>query len=80
VLYYANGGPGPATGLLRIHAPKGGTYDGWRNARGQRWSVRDGWFDYPRAHEVILWAGEYFLIADSQVPKIQRQTSQMVSR
>jgi hypothetical protein len=80
VLHYANGGPGSATGLLRIHAAKDGSYDTWRNAKGERWSVKDGWFDYPRAHEVILWAGAYFLIDDSQVPKIQHQMAQMVSR
>ena len=80
MLHYANGGPRSATGLLRVDAPKDGDYDTWRSARGQRWSVTDGWFDYPRAYEVILWAGAYFLIDDSQVPKIQHQMAQMVSR
>jgi len=29
LLYYANGGPGPATRLLRVDAPGDGDYDKW---------------------------------------------------
>jgi hypothetical protein len=74
MLHYSDGGPGPATGLLRVDAAKHGDYDTWRwHSRVNRWSVTDGWFDYPRAQEQILWEGEYFLIDDSQVAEVQQQ-------
>lgn len=76
MLYYANGGPGPATGLLRIHAPKDGDYENWRwHSKGERWSPNEGgyWFPYPHAQNEILWTGEYSLIDDSQVERIQQE-------
>ena len=74
MLYYANGGPGPATGLLRVDAPKDGSYENWRwHSKGERWSVTAGWFDYPDAQAEILNEGEYTLIDDSQVPEVQQQ-------
>ena len=32
MLYYANGGPGPADKLLRVHAPADGEFAAWRLA------------------------------------------------
>ena len=77
MLYYANGGPGPATRLLRVHAAR---YGAWRAAPAEKWLVRSGWFEYPEAQGDILWLGEYFMVDASEVPEIQQGMRNQAAR
>jgi hypothetical protein len=73
MLYYAGGGPGPATKLLRVHAPEDGDFAAWRRAPAERWTVTAGWFPEPHAHLDIQHLGEFFLIDESEVLDVQTQ-------
>lgn len=73
MLYYANGGPGPASALLRVHADLGVKDLDWRKAKAERWSVQIGWFPYPLAQLEIRQLGEYFLIGEEDVPKVMEE-------
>lgn len=72
-LYYGNGGPGPATKLLRVDAPPDATIDQWRRAPAERWSVSAGWKPEIHAQLDIECLGEFFMVDESQVPDIQAQ-------
>jgi hypothetical protein len=54
VLYYANGGPGPATKLLAVD----GDGDDWWSAPAWRWNVKGGWQPEPHAQLDIRCLGE----------------------
>lgn len=82
MLYYANGGPGPASKLFRVDAPDGGAADGgadrtkwtkWFQAPAARWEPNHGWLPYPDAQAEILTSGEMFLVDASQVEQIQQE-------
>jgi hypothetical protein len=45
MLYYSDGGPGPATKLLLVDAPAGGDWHAWVRAPAARWTVAAGWQD-----------------------------------
>ena len=43
LMYYSDGGPAPATKLLRVHAPEDGDFWAWMCAPAERWTVNAGW-------------------------------------
>ena len=71
MLYYSNGGPGPATKLLRVHAPEGGAIAAWHRAPAERWTVEGGWKPEPDAQLDIQQLGEFFMIDESEVLDVQ---------
>jgi hypothetical protein len=73
MLYYANGGPGPATKLLRVDAPEGGDWWAWMCAPAERWTVRAGWSSDDDAQAMIKMSGEFGLIDESEVLDVQAQ-------
>jgi hypothetical protein len=73
-LYYSDGGPGPATDVVRVNVDGNGSdYDAWFAASADRWTIRDGWKPYPHAQLDIGWKGELFMVDASQVADIQQQ-------
>jgi len=70
MLYYSDGGPGPASKLLRVDAEPEG-FAQWRAAPASIWQVKGGWQPYPQAQNEILQSGEFFMIDASQVEKVQ---------
>jgi hypothetical protein len=73
VLYYSNGGPGPATRLLRVEAPPDGDYEAWLRARGASWQPHCGWVPNTFVQLDILGKGEFFMIDESQVGSVQNE-------
>lgn len=73
VLYYSNGGPGPATKLLRVDALADGDIAAWRSAPAQTWQPDSGWQPNDHAQNDILWLGEFFMIDASQVLDVQHE-------
>jgi hypothetical protein len=73
MLYYANGGPGAATRLLRVDAPEGADLAAWQQAPADKWTARSGWEPFLNAQLDILQLGEYFMCDSSEVPQIQRE-------
>jgi len=73
MLYYANGGPGPATKLLRVDVPDHGRTapGGWHAAPAATWQVKGGWQPYDNAQMDILMLGEFSMIDASEVEKVQ---------
>jgi hypothetical protein len=73
MLYYSNGGPGPATKLWRVDVAGDGDLSAWRRAPAYSWQPRSGW--QPREHVQldILGLGEMFLIDESQVESVQNE-------
>jgi hypothetical protein len=71
MLYYANGGPGPATKLLRVHAPEDGDFAAWRSAPAEQWQVTGGWKPEPHVQLDIQYLGEFFMIDKSEVLDVQ---------
>jgi hypothetical protein len=71
-LYYANGGPGPASKLWRVNVEgTGSDSHEWHAAPAEQWGEENGWQPRPRAQLDILFLGEFFLIDESEVPKAQ---------
>jgi hypothetical protein len=73
MLFYANGGPGPATRLLRVDASGDGDLAAWRVADAEKWTARSGWERYVNAQLDIQQLGEYFLIDSGDVAEVQQQ-------
>jgi hypothetical protein len=71
MLYYHNGGPGPATKLLRVDAPEGADIAAWRRAPAWSWQPKTGWRPDTFAQLDILGTGELFMVDESQVEGIQ---------
>jgi hypothetical protein len=70
-LYYANGGPGPASKLWRVNVEGTGSDRWeWHAATAEAWGER-GWVPWPGAQLDILHLGEFFMIDESQVPQAQ---------
>jgi hypothetical protein len=80
MLYYANGGPGPATKLRRVHAPGDGHYATWRSAPDEKWTVRHGWLPDRNAQLDIQCLGEFFMVDASEVPEMQAQMREQCER
>jgi hypothetical protein len=72
-MYYADGGPGPATKLLRVDASPTGEYADWMCAPAYRWEPAIGWFPIDHAQLDIQQLGELFLIDPDEVSKIKQQ-------
>ena len=72
MLYYSNGGPGPASKLLRVKAPPNATLAEWQAAPGEAWGEA-GWQPWPGAQVEIQQLGEFFMIDESQVAKAQNE-------
>ncbi|WP_156771969.1 hypothetical protein [Mycobacterium sp. 1245805.9] len=72
-LHYANGGPGPATRLLRVDAAGDGDFTAWRSAPAFAWQPKGGWKPYSLAQLDILCLGEYAMIDESDVLEVQHQ-------
>jgi hypothetical protein len=72
-LYYANGGPGPASRLVRLHYD-GGVWPAWAFAPYEEWSEALDWHTPPsHVQAEILALGELVLIAAADVPKVQQE-------
>jgi hypothetical protein len=72
-LFYSDGGPGPASKLLRVNVEGNGSdIAAWRAASADKWTVRGGWQSEPNAQLDIQFLGEYFMVDASEVPKIQQ--------
>jgi hypothetical protein len=81
MLYYSDGGPGPATDLVRVNVEGNGSdYDAWFAASADRWTVRGGWSPYPHAQLDIGWKGELFMVDAGQVGGIQQQMRERSAR
>lgn len=73
-LYYSDGGPGPATDLVRVKVEGNGSdMDEWQAASADRWTVAVGWIPYPHAQLDIGFKGELFMVDASEVADIQQQ-------
>lgn len=80
MLYYADGGPGPASKLLRVDAHATGEFSDWRFAPAERWQVKGGWKPEPQAQAMIHQSGDLFMIDESQVPAVQAQMREQYNR
>jgi hypothetical protein len=73
-LYYANGGPGPASKLWRVNVEgTGSDSHEWHAASAEQWGDENGWQPRPGAQLDILWLGEFSMIDESDVPKVQNE-------
>jgi hypothetical protein len=73
MLYYHNGGPGPATRLLRVDAPEDADIYGWHGAPAASWQPHSGWVPNTFVQLDILGKGEFFMVDESQVESIQNE-------
>ena len=73
MLYYSDGGPGPATKLLRVDAPEGADIAAWRRAPAWSWQPHSGWVPNTFVQLDILGTGEFFMVDESQVEDIQAE-------
>jgi hypothetical protein len=72
-LFYSDGGPGPASLLLRVNVEGNGSDLGaWHAASADKWTVRGGWTPHANAQLDILYLGEYFMVDASEVAEIQQ--------
>ena len=69
MLYYANGGPGPATKLLAVDDQG----EGWWSAPAWSWNVSSGWHPNIHAQLDIRCLGEFFPIDEDEVIEVQHQ-------
>ena len=74
MLYYANGGPGPATKLLRVDVPDGDYSSAdWQRGPAASWTVVAGWQPEIHAQLDIQQLGEFFMIDPDEVIEVQHQ-------
>jgi hypothetical protein len=73
VLYYSDGGPGPASKLLAVQSEPGASDAAWWCAPGWRWQVKGGWREEPEAQGRIRLSGEFFYIEEEEVLEVQHQ-------
>jgi hypothetical protein len=79
-LFYGNGGPGPATKLLRVNVEgEGSDFAAWSAASGEHWTVARGWEPFP-AQADIMFLGEFFMVEASEVPEIQQGMREQMAR
>ena len=70
-VYYSNGGPGPASKLWRVNVEgTGSDRMEWHAASAEQWGT-NGWQPRPGAQLDILCLGEFFMIDESEVPRVQ---------
>lgn len=79
-LYYSNGGPGPASRLVRIDAPGDGDHDTWYRAPGFKWTVASGWTPFKLAQGEVTQTGEYGMIDESEVPRVMQEMRDLVAK
>jgi hypothetical protein len=72
-LYYSNGGPGPASKLLRVDAPPNATIREWQFAPAFVWTPEGDWKPWRNAQNEILNLGEYGMIDSSYVAQVQAE-------
>ncbi|HTX93656.1 MAG TPA: hypothetical protein VME67_01720 [Mycobacterium sp.] len=72
MLYYSNGGPGPATRLLRVEVP-GSDREAWLRAPAASWQPHSGWVPNTFVQLDILGTGDFFMVDESQVDGIQQE-------
>lgn len=80
MLYYSNGGPGPATRLLRVEAPADASMQQWHAAPAASWQPHSGWVPNTFAQLDILGLGEFFMVDESQVPAIQAEMTAALAK
>ena len=73
MLYYSDGGPGPATKLLRLDVRPDGDRTDWHTATSWEWGLGVGWIPEPLAQAMILATGDFGLVDESQVSEVQQQ-------
>lgn len=73
MLYYSNGGPGPATRLFRVDAPADADHMAWHRAAAASWQPHTGWVPNTYVQLDILGTGDYFMVDESQVPAIKEE-------
>lgn len=71
MLYYSNGGPGPASKLLRVDSPPDADIAAWRAAPAASWQPHSGWVPDTFVQLDILGTGDFFMVDESQVPAVQ---------
>jgi hypothetical protein len=70
-VYYSNGGPGPASKLWRVNVEgTGSDRREWHAASAEQWGT-NGWQPRPGAQLDILWLGEFSMVDESEVPRVQ---------
>jgi len=69
--YYSDGGPGPASRLVRVHHDGGG---GWAFAPAEEWGVVIGWHE-PNSHvqAEILALGELVALDPADVERVKQE-------
>jgi hypothetical protein len=81
MLYYSDGGPGPATKLLRVEVPAtGSSHEAWLRAPAASWQPRSGWQPNDDAQLDILGTGDFFMVDASQVEDIQNEMRAAVAK
>jgi hypothetical protein len=81
MLYYSNGGPGPATRLLRVEVAGGGSdREAWLRAPAASWQPHNGWQPNTYVQLDILGRGEFFMVDESQVEGIQNEMRAQVAK
>lgn len=74
MLYYSDGGPGPAHRLVRVNVEGDGSDAAtWRAASADRWQSDGSWSPYPNAQLDITELGELFMVDPGEVPKVQQE-------
>jgi hypothetical protein len=73
MLFYSDGGPGPATKLYRVDSPTDGNMAGWACAPAQSWQPDSGWRPNDHVQDDILWLGEFTMVDASEVEQVQWQ-------
>jgi hypothetical protein len=81
MLYYSNGGPGPATRLLRVEVPGSGSdREAWLRAPAASWQPHTGWVPNTYVQLDILGTGDFFMVDESQVEAIQGEMTAAVEK
>jgi hypothetical protein len=81
MLYYSNGGPGPATRLLRVEVPGGGSdREAWLRAPAASWQPHNGWQPNTFVQLDILGTGDFGMVDESQVQGIQKEMTAALAK
>lgn len=79
-LHYSNGGPGPATRLLRVDAPEDADIAAWHGSPAASWQPHSGWVPNTFVQLDILGTGDFSMVDESQVPAIQAEMAARLAR
>lgn len=80
MLYYSNGGPGPATKLLRVDAPADANIEQWHDSPAASWQPHSGWVPNTFAQLDILGTGDFFMVDASRVEDIQKEMAAALAK